>query len=206
MYQTRYYNIFDNYFIATVGFHMAILRLEDDTIYTCGSDIQRELAPLNIQINSWKIGSDTKLNSLLAQNMLSDGEKDYVLEGLDKYFQKLAATDGYQERDLIVLHSNIPNLDAILSKFDKTHTHADPEVRYIIAGEGIFGFIRPDGSQVELTVQPEDYINVPSGVEHWFYLTSSRQIKAIRYFTTTEGWVPEYTDTEIRLGRTSVVQ
>jgi len=185
---------------------MAILRLEDDTTYTKISDIQRELAPLNIQINSWEIGSDTKLNALLAQDMIDNGEKDYVLVGLDKYFQELAATAGYKERDLIVLHSSVPNLDAMLSKFDKIHTHADPEVRYIIAGEGIFGFVRPDGSQVELTVQPEDYINVPSGVEHWFYLTSSRQIKAVRYFTNTEGWVPEYTDTEIRLGRASVVQ
>ena len=185
---------------------MAILRLEDDTTYTQISDIQRELAPLNIEINSWEIGSDPRLKALLAQDMLSDGEKDYVLEGLDKYFQELAATAGYKERDLIVLHSSVPNLDVMLSKFDKTHTHADPEVRYMIAGEGIFGFIRPDGSQVELTVQQKDYINVPSGVEHWFYLTSSRQIKAIRYFTNTEGWVPEYTDTKIRLGRTSVVQ
>ena len=29
-------------------------------------------------------------------------------------------------------------------------THADDEVRYIIEGEGIFGFVRPDGTQVEL--------------------------------------------------------
>ncbi len=185
---------------------MAILRLEDDTTYTQLSDIQRELTPLNIQINTWKIGSDTKLNALLAQDMLSDGEKVTVLKGLDKYFEELATTAGYKERDLIVLHSSVPKLDAMLSKFDKTHTHADPEVRYIIAGEGIFGFVRPDGSQVELTVQPEDYINVPSGVEHWFYLTSSRSIKAVRYFTTTEGWVPDYTDTEIRLRRDRVVQ
>lgn len=93
----------------------------------------------------------------------------------------------------------------MLSRFNQCHTHADPEVRYIIAGEGVFGFVRPDASQVELTVQPEDYISVPSNTEHWFHLTTSRQIKAVRYFTTTEGWVPEYTDTEIRFRPPSVV-
>ncbi len=185
---------------------MAVLRLEDETRYTQIIDIQRELAPLNIQVNHWHVGNDPKMNSLLAQDTLSDAEKEYVLEGLDMYFQKLATTAGYQKCDLIVLHSSVPNLDAMLSKFDKVHTHADPEVRYIIAGEGVFGFVRPDGSQVELTVQPEDYINVPSGVEHWFYLTPLRKVKAVRYFTNTEGWVPEYTDTEIRLRRTSVVK
>jgi 1,2-dihydroxy-3-keto-5-methylthiopentene dioxygenase len=184
---------------------MAILRLENGTTYTQLSDIVRELAPLNVQLNRWPTGEDPKLNALLAQDVLSDAEKEHVLKALDIYFQQLQQTAGYQSCDLIVLHPGIPNLDAMLSKFDRCHTHADPEVRYIIAGEGVFGFVRPDTSQVELTVQPEDYINVPEGTEHWFYLTTSRQIKAVRYFTTTEGWVPEYTVTEIRLCPTSVV-
>jgi 1,2-dihydroxy-3-keto-5-methylthiopentene dioxygenase len=95
------------------------------------------------------------------------------------------------------LHPETPNLDTLLSKFERCHTHADDEVRYIIDGEGVFGFVRPDGSQVELTVQAEEYINVPAGTEHWFHLTDYKRIKAIRYFSGTEGWVPEYTDTEI---------
>src|SRR4028118_610645 len=90
------------------------------------------------------------------------------------------------------------NLDSMVSKFNKCHIHAEDEVRYIVAGEGIFGFVRPDGSQVELTVQPEEFINVPANTEHWFYLTAARKIKAVRYFTTKEGWTPQYTDTEIR--------
>lgn len=184
---------------------MAILRIEDGTTYTQLSDIMRELAPLNVQINCWQLGDDPKLKALLAQDVLSDAEKEKILQALDIYFQQLQQTAGYRECDLIVLHPGVPNLDALLSKFDRCHTHADPEVRYIIAGEGIFGFVRPDTSQVELTVQPEDYINVPSGTEHWFYLTASRQIKAVRYFTTREGWVPEYTDKEIRLRPASVV-
>jgi 1,2-dihydroxy-3-keto-5-methylthiopentene dioxygenase len=59
--------------------------------------------------------------------------------------------------------------------------------------------VRPDGSQVELTVKAEEYVNVPAYTEHWFYLTETRRIKAIRYFSATEGWTPEYTDTEIRI-------
>lgn len=184
---------------------MAILRLEDGTTYTQLSDIMRELAPLNVQINHWPIGEDPELSALLAQDVLSDAEKEKVLQALDAYFQHLLQTAGYKSRDLIVLHPSVPNLDSLLSKFDQCHTHADPEVRYIIAGEGVFGFVRPDASQVELTVQPEDYINVPSGTEHWFYLTASQQIKAVRYFTTTEGWIPKYTDTQIRLRPASVV-
>ena len=93
---------------------------------------------------------------------------------------------------LIVLHPEIPNLDAMLAKFNPIHTHSEDEVRYIVDGEGIFGFVRPDETQVELTVQPEEYINVPAGTEHWFCLTAARRVKAVRYFTGTEGWTPEY--------------
>lgn len=177
---------------------MAILRLEDGTTYTQLSDITRELAPLNIQLNSWPVGDNPEIRELLAKDAIDDNQKEQVLQALDGYFQKLQQSAGYQSRDLIVLHPDIPNLDVLLSKFDKCHIHADDEVRYIVAGEGIFGFVRPDGSQIEVTVQPEEFINVPANTEHWFYLTAARKVKAVRYFTTTTGWTPEYTDTQIR--------
>ena len=177
---------------------MAILRLEDGTTYTQLSDITRELAPLNIQLNSWPVGDNPEIRELLALDAIDDNQKEQVLQALDGYFQQLKETAGYQSRDLIVLHPDIPNLDVLLSKFDKCHIHADDEVRYIVAGEGIFGFVRPDGSQIEVTVQPEEFINVPANTEHWFYLTAARKVKAVRYFTTTTGWTPEYTDTQIR--------
>lgn len=183
---------------------MAILQLEDGTTYTELDDLERELAPLNVQLNRWPVGDNLEIQALLAKDALSDEEKEQVLQSLDQYFEQLKMSAGYQSRDLVVLHPEVPNLDTLLSKFDRCHYHADDEVRYIVAGEGIFGFVRPDGSQVEVTVQPEEYINVPANTEHWFYLTPSRRIKAVRYFTTTEGWVPQYTDSEIKF-RTAVV-
>ncbi|MDJ0617838.1 MAG: cupin domain-containing protein [Calothrix sp. MO_192.B10] len=176
---------------------MAILKLEDGTLRTDLPSIAQELASINVKLNRWSIDNPETRN-LLGKESLNDDEKEEVLQGLDSYFEQLKQTAGYQSRDLIVLHPQTPNLDGLLTKFDKIHTHADDEVRYIVDGEGIFGFVRPDGSQVELTVQPEEYINVPAGTEHWFYLTPARRVKAVRYFTGTEGWVPEYTGREIR--------
>ncbi|MGB3512632.1 MAG: acireductone dioxygenase [Microcoleaceae cyanobacterium] len=176
---------------------MAILRLEDGTIYTQLSDITRELAPLNIQLNHWPVGEDPAVHNLLAKDALNDEEKEQLLQALDNYFEELKETSGYQSRDLVVIHPDIPNLDTMLSKFDKCHIHEDDEVRYIVAGEGIFGFVRPDGSQVELTVKSEEYINVPANTEHWFYLTPEKRVKAVRYFVSIEGWTPHYTSTEI---------
>ena len=171
---------------------MAVLKLEDGTKYTQLEDITRELTPLNVKLNYWKVGNDSSIKQLIAQESLTEAEKEQILQSLDHYFEQLKQSHGYQARDLIVLHPHIPNLDTLLSKFDRLHTHADDEVRYVIDGEGVFGFVRPDGSQVELTIQPEEYINVPAGTKHWFYLTNKRRIKALRYFITTEGWIPQY--------------
>ncbi len=182
---------------------MAILRLENGQTLTDAAAIAAELAPLNIGLNAWSTG--TSVQSLLAQQTLTEDEKEQVLVGLDHYFEQLKADLGYTSRDLIVLHPDVPNLDVMLAKFDKVHTHADDEVRYIVDGEGMFGFVRPDGSQVELTVQPGEYINVPAGTEHWFCLTPSRRVKAVRYFAGTDGWTPEYTGTPIKFATLQAV-
>ncbi len=175
---------------------MAILQLENGTVYANLEDIQQELACLKIKLDRWTI-NNPKTSDLLAKLDLDETEKEIVLTNLDRYFARLQASDGYQSRDMIVLHPNTPNLDTLLAKFSGCHTHADDEVRYIVDGEGVFGFVCPDGSQIELTVQAEEYINVPANTEHWFHLTSSNRVKAIRYFTNTTGWTPEYTGTKI---------
>lgn len=178
---------------------MAVLKLENGTLHTDLINITQELAPLNIQINHWTVADNPELKQLLAQDSLNEDEKEQVLKALDSYFEQLQKTAGYKSRDLIVLHRGIPNLDELMAKFNQIHTHADDEVRYIIDGEAIFGFVCPDGCQVELTIQPEEYINVPAGTEHWFYLTPAKRVKAVRYFITTEGWTPQYTGREIRI-------
>ncbi|MBD2666556.1 acireductone dioxygenase [Richelia sinica FACHB-800] len=184
---------------------MAILKLENGQTLRNVHDISQELAPLNIQLNRWSLGDNLELHHLLAQDSLNEAEKEQVLQTLDHYFEELQQSAGYQSRDLVVLHPGIPNIDELMAKFDQIHTHADDEVRYVIDGEAVFGFVRPDGSQVELTVQPEEYINVPAGTEHWFYLTSAKRIKAVRYFISTAGWIPEYTGREIRSRQTLLI-
>lgn len=179
---------------------MAVLHFEDGSSTTDLQKIQKELQPLSVQLNRWDIEGQETLN-LLGKETLSDEEKEQTLKGLDHYFNKLKEELGYVSRDLIVLSPKTPNLDELLKKFDSAHTHADDEVRYIVDGEGVFGFTRPDGSQIELTVEAKDYINVPKDTEHWFYLTDKKRIKAVRYFSGMDGWTPEYTGTEIRVKR-----
>lgn len=176
---------------------MARLKLDDGTEIADLSAIQPALAPLGVQVKHWP--TSEQVADLLERPALSDDDKERVLASHDRYFEQLQREAGYQSRDLIVLHADIPNLSAALAKFGPAHTHDDDEVRYIVDGEGVFGFTFPDGRQAELLVQAGEYINVPADTEHWFHLTERQRIKAVRYFSGTEGWVPRYTGTEIRV-------
>lgn len=180
---------------------MAILRLENGQTLTDLEKIGEQLTALKVQLNRWLVGQEAATRQLLAQPSLDEEQKENLLRSLDRYFDSLAV---YQSRDMIVLNPATPNLDGLLEKFSRPHIHADDEVRYIVDGEGVFGFVCPDGTQMELTIQPEEYINVPAGTEHWFYLTPLCRIKAVRYFVDTSGWMPEYTDTVIRMQTVAV--
>lgn len=178
---------------------MARLKHEDGTVVEAIDDIQQALSPLGVQVKHWPTGDDPGLTALLDTPSLDDAQKEQVLTGLDHYFEQLKADAGYHSRDLIVLHGDIPNLDKALEKFKPAHTHDDDEVRYIVDGEGVFGFTFPDGAQAELLLERGEYINVPKDTEHWFHLTTSMRIKAVRYFSGTDGWVPRYTGADIRV-------
>ena len=178
---------------------MATVTRQDGWTSSDPEAIRDTLAPLGIELLRWSLGDDGNLRSLLAEPSLDDDQKEAVLAGLDHYFERIKAEHGYQSRDLIVLHPGTPGLDELLAKFSSCHTHDDDEVRYIVDGSGTFGFVGPDGAQVLLTMEAGEYVNVPAGAEHWFVLTDARRVKAVRYFTGTEGWVANYTGTPVRL-------
>jgi 1,2-dihydroxy-3-keto-5-methylthiopentene dioxygenase len=174
---------------------MAIVQRDNGEILTDFGAICEALQPLNISLAQWPVGE--AIAPLLAAETLDADQKEQVLLGLDTYFNRLKTDLGYSSRDLIVLHPAVPNLAELLDKFAKIHSHADDEVRYIVDGQGVFGFVLPDGRQLHLTVEAEEYINIPAETEHWFYLTPANRVKAVRYFCTMEGWVPEYTGRSI---------
>lgn len=176
---------------------MAILRLEDGTKYTNFAEIVSQLAPLKIQLKHLPVEKNFWLDELLAEDILNFEKKQQILDSLDNYFEELKRTTNYQWCDLMVLHPGSPHLYTLINYFDRCHIHTDDEAFYILAGECIFGFVRPDGSQVELIVQAQEYIHIPAFTEHWFCVTAMLSLKAVRYFTTGEGWIPQYTDTKI---------
>ena len=151
------------------------------------------LAPLGVGVREIPVMA-AGAAALLAQAQLDADAQAALLAALDDVFQRLQREKGYQERDLVVLYPGHPQLPELDARFRRIHTHEDEEVRYIVDGAGVFGFVLEDGAQVELTVRAGDYIHIPANVEHWFRLNDAQRIKAVRYFSARGGWTPHYTN------------
>jgi 1,2-dihydroxy-3-keto-5-methylthiopentene dioxygenase len=158
---------------------------------TDNEEVKKFLKDYGVEYDHWFIPASSK--TYTAKQTLSDVEKEELLMTLNDRFEFLKAKEGYTTRDLVVLHPDVPGIKDILAKFDKVHTHSDVEVRYIIDGSGLFGFVSLDGNFL-VHVFASDFISIPKGTEHWFTLDEKMRIKAVRYFKDMSGWVPNYVE------------
>ncbi len=117
-----------------------------------------------------------------------------ILEAYSSEIERLKAQGGFVTADVINVNPATPNLDAMLNKFNKEHTHSEDEIRFTVHGSGVF-HIHPDqGPLFSITVESGDLVNVPRGTKHWFNLCSDRTIRCIRLFEDSSGWTPHYVE------------
>ncbi|HYI12150.1 MAG TPA: cupin domain-containing protein [Thermoanaerobaculia bacterium] len=99
---------------------------------------------------------------------------------------------GYVDEDFVELGPETPNLDAICAKFDREHFHSEDEVRFVVAGAGIFDVRDEADRWIRIEVYEGDLIVIPANTHHRFYLTDTRQIRCMRLFANHDGWAPLY--------------
>ena len=168
---------------------MAVLRFPDtNAMFEDEAAIRAELAGLGIDYERWKL-----------DRVPVDASADAVLEAYAEEIAEMKRRGGYVTADVIDVMPEAPNLDVMLARFDKEHTHAEDEVRFILAGRGIF-FLNIAGKVASVEVGPGDMLRVPRGTTHWFTLCEDKRIRAIRWFQETAGWTPEYTGSGVDKG------
>ncbi len=163
------------------------------------------MATLTIRSENRTLRDAEEISSFLAQHeiwyrrsevsddLTDDADDAEILEAYEEPIRQLKAEGAYVTADVIDIKPDTPNLEAMLSKFDKEHWHDEDEVRFIVSGRGLF-HIHPEQSPVfSLEIEAGDMISVPRGTHHWFDLCEERRIRAIRLFQDTSGWTPHYT-------------
>jgi 1,2-dihydroxy-3-keto-5-methylthiopentene dioxygenase len=127
----------------------------------------------------------------------SDASPEQILDAYSGQIAALKLRGGYVSADVIDVNPDTPGLEAMLAKFSVEHWHDEDEVRYILAGRGLFHIHPPHGPVVAIEVEAGDLIRVPRGTLHWFDLCGDRRIRAIRLFQAASGWTPHYTDSAV---------
>ncbi|TDM39166.1 cupin domain-containing protein [Macrococcoides goetzii] len=135
----------------------------------------------------------SKLPDTLKENYnLTDEDKSEILNTFKEEIDTISARRGYKASDVISLSDTTPNLDELLTNFQREHHHTDDEVRFIVSGNGVFVIQGKDDQFFEVHLDPGDLISVPPNVRHYFTLSDNRKVVAVRIFVDEAGWVPVY--------------
>jgi 1,2-dihydroxy-3-keto-5-methylthiopentene dioxygenase len=154
----------------------------DQQVIRDPDDIARRLYAIGVTFERWEA------NEPLAE----DADQETILNAYKAQVGRLMDQHGFKSADVISVGPNFPDKAALRAKFLSEHTHSEFEVRFFVDGHGLF-CLHPDEHVYAVYCEKGDLLSVPAGMKHWFDSGAEPNIKAIRLFTTTEGWVAQYT-------------
>ncbi len=145
--------------------------------------IAEQLERIGVRFERWE-----------ATGALPDGSsQDEIIEAYRESIDRLMQAHGLQSVDVVSLTPDHPQRDELRNKFLAEHVHDDFEIRFFVAGQGLF-YLRPnDDDVIAVRCEAGDLISVPAGVRHWFDMGAQPRFTCIRLFTTPEGWVARFT-------------
>ena len=149
---------------------------------TDGAEIAKTLASVGVRFERWE-----------ASTPITDGmSHEDILAAYDAEIQKLKDSEGYKTVDVISLTSDHPQKDELRQKFLSEHTHSEDEVRFFVAGEGVF-YLHIEDKVYQVLCCKDDLISVPDMTTHWFDMGPTPNFTAIRLFNDPAGWVANFT-------------
>ncbi|MDN5923857.1 MAG: acireductone dioxygenase [Xanthomonadales bacterium] len=168
---------------------MSQLRIFDEThgesalaTLTEHAAIAAALAPIGVRFERWQAN----------QPIAPGASQEAVIAAYRDDIERLQQSAGYQSVDVISLTPNHPERASLRQKFLAEHTHSEDEVRFFVAGSGLFT-LHVDGKVYAILCEQGDLIGVPDGTRHWFDMSQSPYFVAIRLFTNKDGWVANFT-------------
>lgn len=148
--------------------------------------IAERLKPIGVRFEQWQAAAPVKPGA----------SPEDVMAAYRADIDKLVAENGFNSVDVVSIAPDNPNKDAARAKFLDEHYHKEDEVRFFVAGSGLFS-LHVDGKVYELRCEAGDLVGVPDGTTHWFDMGPEPSFVAIRFFTHPDGWVGHFTGTDI---------
>ncbi|MCA6064746.1 1,2-dihydroxy-3-keto-5-methylthiopentene dioxygenase [Thalassolituus marinus] len=172
---------------------MSIIRIYNETdttnlLFTSDrqSRIAERLNDIGVRFEQWSTTS----------TLAPGASQEDVIAAYQADIDRLMQEDGYQTVDVVSLSADHPQKAELRQKFLSEHTHSEDEVRFFVAGEGLFS-LHADNKVFEVLCQQGDLISVPANTPHWFDMGPNPGFIAIRLFNNPDGWVANFTDSPI---------
>jgi 1,2-dihydroxy-3-keto-5-methylthiopentene dioxygenase len=125
-----------------------------------------------------------------------DAAPEDILAAYRDSVERLNTRFGFRSADVVSLTPDHPQKDEFRNKFLAEHVHSDFEVRFFVDGQGLF-YIHADDRVYLVLCRKGDLISVPADTPHWFDMGASPSFQCIRLFTTPDGWVADFTGSDI---------
>lgn len=172
---------------------MSRLRIYDDTApesprlaTTDHAEMAAELAKIGVTLERWQATQDVRAG---------DAAED-IMEAYRADIDRLVAARGFKSVDVVSIAPDNEHREAMRAKFLDEHYHKEDEVRFFVAGSGLFTLHVGD-RVYEVLCESGDLIAVPDRMTHWFDMGPEPSFIAIRFFTEPDGWVGHFTGTDI---------
>lgn len=155
-------------------------------VLTHAEDISRTLADVGVNFQRWET----------AAKIAPGASSEEVIAAYRPQIDRLMAEQGYVTVDVVSLNADHPQKAELRAKFLDEHTHAEDEVRFFVAGRGLFSLHIAE-YVYEVLCEKGDLISVPANTPHWFDMGEHPHFVAIRLFNNPEGWVANFTGSKI---------
>ena len=151
-----------------------------------GALITDELNKIGVTFERWQA----------TQDVAPGASQDEVFAAYRADIDRLVAERGFKSVDVASIAPDNPNRAELRKKFLDEHFHKEDEVRFFVAGSGLFTLHVGD-KVYEIECVKDDLIAVPDSTTHWFDMGEEPSFVAIRFFTEPDGWVGHFTGTDI---------
>ncbi|HHW4683105.1 MAG TPA: 1,2-dihydroxy-3-keto-5-methylthiopentene dioxygenase, partial [Xylella sp.] len=131
-----------------------------------------------------------------AQPIEPGATPEQVMAAYRNDIDRLIAKHGFKTVDVVSIAPDNPRCEEMRTKFLDEHFHKEDEVRFFVAGSGLFT-LHTDNKVYEIECIKNDLIAIPDGTLHWFDMGAEPYFVAIRFFTEPDGWVGHFTGSHI---------
>ena len=148
--------------------------------------IAEQLAKIGVRFEQWSADAPVEPGA----------SQDAVLAAYRRDIDRLIQEKGFRTVDVVSIAPDHPDREAMRKKFLDEHFHKEDEVRFFVAGRGLFT-LHVDERVYEILCEQGDLIGVPDSTKHWFDMGPEPRFIAIRFFTEPDGWVGHFTGSDL---------